>query len=197
LGQPAVNVSGALAKYSALSKLGETITNLAFERQRKIDATVVNNAYLEYDDAARKTLQTLLQQKGEDAIGLQQKYDKWHSDFGKEYIPNRFSTGNQELLFKDQIASKRSRNLDILARYENQETQRWQEQTQRNMFTIAVQDMLPNPYGMSIVDGEEVLTANVIWDEYIANLKKQKGELNESEVAEEKRKRGCGGKSQI
>lgn len=108
----------------AIELAGKRFEARGNEMQQERDTAVVGDLYNQWRDADRETLSNLLAKKGKDATNLQKDYDKFFTDsFNKK--SSLAENQNQQQALKGIVDRKRDQNLDILARYEAQEGQRY------------------------------------------------------------------------
>jgi len=134
------SVGPALAVGGAISRLGNIIATRAQELKQERDAAVVGDLYNQWRDKDREQLSQLLERKGKDAVNLDQEYDKF---FTKSFADTEGQTenGTQQRMLTEMTAAKRGQDLDILARYQAMEGQRYKSEVQEGMFAQAEKDV--------------------------------------------------------
>lgn len=140
LGLGSLDLRGVFAQGQAITNLGKVITQRADQLKEQRDASVVGDLYNQWRDQDREKLSELLQRKGRFAKDLGQFYDgafnKSLGDFDEQT-----ENGNQQRMLTELLNRKRENNLDILARYEAQEGQRYQAQVQAGVIANAEKDV--------------------------------------------------------
>ena len=128
------------AQSRAIVNLGRVISIRAQELQQERDAAVVGDLYTQWRDQDREQLGQLLQQKGKNAIKLGESYDKWFNESSGGMV-EKFENSNQQSAFENITSKKREQNLDILARYQAQEGQRYKKEVESGVVIQAERDI--------------------------------------------------------
>lgn len=146
LGAPKAPIQPFTADEAAAGRLGEVIQATGLLMQKRFDESKVTAGYNDFRDIARKKLSELLTLKGEQATGLQEQYDQWYNEFFNDYHNTRLTSGTQQREWGKLVGSRRSSDLDILARHEALEMRAFAEQAEGGMFSSTMLDVTATPF---------------------------------------------------
>lgn len=146
LGAPTASGYALTGADRSLTRLGEIVEYRGFQIKQRHDEAKVASGYNEFRDIARKKLSELLALKGENAAALGPKYDEWFNDFAGDYLNKRLSNNTQRRGWEQLALTRRSHDLDILARHEANEMRLFQAQAEAGLFTTTVDDIASNPF---------------------------------------------------
>ncbi|OEU68387.1 MAG: hypothetical protein BBJ57_02155 [Desulfobacterales bacterium PC51MH44] len=127
------------AENQAIERFGSLLVLRANEMKQERDAAVVGDLYNQWRDADREQLSALLSKKGKDAVDLDRDYDTFYNESSGK-ADQQAENGTQQRALKNILNRKRHQNLDILARYESQEGQRYRAQQEIGFVENAVAD---------------------------------------------------------
>ena len=139
IGVPVADLRGARAENEAINRLGTLLGIRADEMKQERDAAVVGDLYNQWRDADREQLSQLLQKKGKDAVDLDRDYDQFFTK-SQGKADESAENGSQQAMVNDMLSRKREQNLDILARYEVVEGQRYKAAQGQGIIANAVSD---------------------------------------------------------
>ena len=139
IGVPVADLRASRAENEAINRLGTLLVTRADEMKKERDAAVVGDLYNQWRDADREQLSQLLQKKGKDAVNLDQDYDQFFTK-SQGKADQSAENGSQQAMVNDMLSRKRDQNLDILARYEVAEGQRYKEAQGQGIIANAVSD---------------------------------------------------------
>jgi len=121
LGAPRKGGGGGAAVAKSISRAGQIIEKRVLELKRERDTTIAQNAYNEFQDAAREQLfneeSGLLNQRGEAIYDLDSRYNEWFNKFHGSFMAKRFDTDSQANMFNELAQAKRDRDLDSLSKH--------------------------------------------------------------------------------
>ena len=124
IGVPIADLRASRAENQAINRLGELLSIRADEMKKERDAAVVGDLYNQWRDADREQLSQLLQKKGKDAVNLDRDYDQFFTK-SQSKADEQAENGSQQAMINDKLSRRREDSLDILARYEANEGQRY------------------------------------------------------------------------
>ena len=174
----------AYAKGRSIEKLGGLLVQRADEMKKERDTAVVGDLYNQWRNADRKQLAGLLAREGKDAANLDTDYNNWFNEsFGE--ADKGTENGDQQAKLKKMMTGRRDQSLDILARYEAAEGQRYKNQQEIGIVSNATSDARDAGFndielGKAMQNVEDFVTAahpGVSEEALEAVLKKYRGAL--------------------
>ena len=154
IGVPVADLRASRAENEAINRLGTLLGIRADEMKKERDAAVVGDLYNQWRDADREQLSQLLQKKGKDAVNLDRDYDQFFTK-SQSKADEQAENGSQQAMVNDMLSRRRENSLDILARYEVAEGQRYKAAQGKAMFDNAVTS------GREAVDNEPKMNAAI------------------------------------